>query len=203
MLRLRRRSPPWLRLRKRAELRPGLHPSQDRLLEGIRKLWTRAMRRRSSCRAGRHASKRRHPWSPSDSPSALRTLDLKHYSTRLLLPKVHGKQSRLGHLFDRVLEAFPAKPGIFDPAVRHVVDAECGDVAHDQSAHLKFIIGTEDETRIVGEQPGLQSVRRSVDALERVGEIFVRFDRLHRSENFVTIDLHISASVCQDSGLED
>src|SRR3954462_7986684 len=170
MLRLRRRSPPWLRLRKRAELRPGLRQSQDRLLEETRKLWTRAMRRRSSCRAGRHASKRRHPWSPSDSPSALRTLDLKHYSTRLLLPKVHGKQSRLGHLFDRVLEAFPAQPGIFHAAVRHVVDGECGAVPQDKPADLEFVIGAKDQAGVVGEQTRLQSVGGPVDAFERIGE---------------------------------
>src|SRR3954466_4305916 len=98
------------------------------------------MYRRSSCRAGRHASKRRHPWSPSDSPPASRALDLKQHSTRLLLPKVHGKQPRLGHLFDRVLEAFPTQSRLLHPAVRHVVDAEGGHVAYDHSADLEFIV---------------------------------------------------------------
>ncbi len=57
------------------------------------------------------------------------------------LPQVHYQQFRLGHLFNRILQAFAAQSGVFNAAIRHLINAERWHIASDNRAHFQFFIG--------------------------------------------------------------
>jgi hypothetical protein len=50
------------------------------------------------------------------------------------LAEIHHHQFGFSHLFDGVAQAFAAQAGIFDAAVRHLINAEGRDVSGDHAA---------------------------------------------------------------------
>src|SRR5215467_13862395 len=49
-------------------------------------------------------------------------------------PHIHHQQPRLSHVLDRIPQALAAKTGVLHTAIRHVVNAEAGNIAGDNAA---------------------------------------------------------------------
>ena len=54
-------------------------------------------------------------------------------------------------------DAFPACAALFDAAVGHVLDAECGNLVDQHGAGLDFLVGAECLGEVVGEDAGLEA----------------------------------------------
>ena len=67
--------------------------------------------------------------------------------------------------------AFAAQTGQLDAAVRHVVDAEAGNVADDHATDLKAIPGLHGVGKLAGEHARLQAEIAVVGAGQRIVEI--------------------------------
>src|SRR5439155_494037 len=118
-------------------------------------------------------------------------------------PQVHYQQSRFGHVFDCVAQAFAAETRIFHTAVRHVIDAEAGDIAGDDAANLQFLECLKNPCSIACENSGLQSVRRLVDLAKRLREIVIRLESDYGRENLLAIHFHVSAGPGQHRWLHN
>ena len=84
---------------------------------------------------------------------------------------MHDQQFGFRHLPDGVAQTLATEPGIFDTAIGHVVNAKRRNVSRDQAADFEFVIRLKDELRVPRKKPGLQAIRRTVDLLQRRGEI--------------------------------
>src|SRR6266496_5008667 len=118
-------------------------------------------------------------------------------------PEIHYQQLGFGHFFDGVTEAFAAKAGILYAAVGHVIDAERGDVAGDDGANLKVVIGLKEQIGIPREDARLHAIGGAVHHAQRLIEIAIGLDGHDGSENFLAIYFHVRLSASENGGLDD
>src|SRR5208283_3680777 len=69
--------------------------------------------------------------------------------------QIHDQQLWLRHLLNRVAQTLASQAGIFDATIRHVVDAKGGNVAGDQTADFKFVVGLKNEFGVAREKARL------------------------------------------------
>src|SRR4029078_2880928 len=95
----------------------------------------------------------------------------------------------LGHVVHRVPQSLAPEPGILDPAVRHVVDPVGRDVVDHHTADLELRERTPGPGQVVGEDAGLETEHRIVDAGDGGVEVAEREGDHDWRERLVRTDL--------------
>src|SRR4029077_1853787 len=106
------------------------------------------------------------------------------------LTQIHHQQLRLSHLLDRVAQTLTTDPGIFQSAVRHVVDAEARHIPGQQSADLQFFESLEHQFSVARENACLQPVSGIIDLPQRLVKIPIRFHGDDGTKHFLAVHFH-------------
>src|SRR5688500_13149667 len=77
----------------------------------------------------------------------------------------------LGHVVDGPAKALAPEAAVLDAAVRHVVDPVGRHVVHDHAPDFQLLEGPPGMCQVVGEDTGLQTEERVVDAADGVVEV--------------------------------
>src|SRR6185437_10467742 len=120
---------------------------------------------------------------------------------RVTICSSHYQQSWFGHFLNGVANAFTPKARILYSAVRHGIDAECGHVPYNHSAHFKTLESAEDQAGIISKKTGLKPIMGLIRNRERILEIVIWLNGSDGREYLFAIHFHLGRGSRQQSGL--
>ena len=101
-----------------------------------------------------------------------------------------------------VANPFSAKPAVFDPAVRHVVEAQGWDILDDDPSHIQCLKGLMGAGHQRGEEAGLESEGAVIDRCEDLFEIAEGRHTHDGAKGFLACQWGALGDLTEDSGLQ-
>lgn len=107
-----------------------------------------------------------------------------------LLRQVQDQQLLIREFLDRVFDAFTSQPGIFHPAIRHVVGPKRRDFVGQHRADVKGMVGTENRIDVTGKNTGLEPIGGVIHHVEGLVEMLIPGEGDDRAKNFFAGNFH-------------